>query len=105
MLSAGFKFICCSTEDDADNPKITWHENLIVLENLKMRQQEINNQATITFLAANEYTSEAGQKRLKSQESLTRVVTENLKAQSLVNSLHSLSKGSGLRVMNLLEAV
>ena len=27
MLSAGFKFICCSTEDDADNPKITWNEN------------------------------------------------------------------------------
>jgi hypothetical protein len=53
MLSAGFKFICCSTEDDADNPKINWNENLLSLENLEVRQQEINNQVTMTFVAAN----------------------------------------------------
>jgi hypothetical protein len=59
MLSAGFKFMCCSTEDDADNPKINWNENLLSMQNLQVREQEINNQVTLTFVAGgNEFVSE-----------------------------------------------
>lgn len=97
MLSAGFKFICCSTEDEGDNPKITWHENLLVLENLQVRQQEINNQVTMTFLAANnEGVIEHNHRHTRSQE-LFKTKTNN-KPQSLINSLASLSRASGYKL-------
>ena len=106
MLSAGFKFICCSTEDDADNPKITWHENLLGMENLQVRQQEINNQVTMTFLAANnDHTNDIlrpDHRRNKSLQSLTKNPLPS-KKYSLVSSLYALSKSSGLKVNDFLD--
>lgn len=100
MLSAGFKFICCSTEDDADNPRITWQENLLVMDNLQVRQQEINNQVTMTFLAANnEIAGEFGHKRNKSEQSHARFINEKY---SLVKSLGRLSKASGMKLTDFL---
>jgi hypothetical protein len=95
MLSAGFKFICCSTEDDADNPKITWHENLLGMENLEIRHKEINNQVTMTILAG---YNELNQNRVdKSQEAIGKGLGVK-KYKGLASSLYSLSKASGIKV-------
>ncbi|OMJ82635.1 hypothetical protein SteCoe_16616 [Stentor coeruleus] len=107
MLSAGFKFICCSTEDDADNPKITWHENLLSMENLQVRQQEINNQVTLTFVAFNnDFTAEGTglfHRKNKSQDSYSRYSPIFHKKTSLVSSLYSLSKATNTNIAETIE--
>lgn len=98
MLSAGFKFMCCSTEDDADNPKITWNENLLSMQNLQIRQEEINNQVTLTFVAFNNEVEEKPEKKFSKD-----FIPKNRSKKKILSSLATLSKATGTNVLELLE--
>ena len=103
MLSAGFKFMCCSTEDDADNPKINWNENLLSMQNLQVRQEEINNQVTLTFVAVNnEPALEAVCRKHPSYKTIGKVAKNRRK---LIKSLQCLSKASGVSVGQVLKEI
>ena len=76
------------------------------MDNLQVRQQEINNQVTMTFLAANNENPldmiTPSHKRNRSQDSLNKILSPVVNKVSLVNSLYSLSKASGIKISNLI---
>lgn len=87
--------MCCSTEDDADNPKINWNENLLSMQNLQVRQQEINNQVTLTFVAVNnELEGKVGNKGGKGGF--------GKRKREILRSLAVLSKATGMNVLEVL---
>lgn len=92
--------MCCSTEDDADNPKITWHENLLSMQNLQIRQEEINNQVTLTFVAFN---NEAEGKPDNKQPKDLFPKAQPRKKSRLLSSLSTLSQATGMNVLEILE--
>ena len=82
MLSAGFKFICCSPEDEEADPEVEWTENILSLELLQYRERRIRQKVSTTFSALN---SEPRQPKTQDAE----------ESRSLVHSLLVLSRGLG----------
>ena len=92
--------MCCSTEDDADNPKINWNENLLSMQNLQVRQQEINNQVTLTFVAVNnEFEGKVGNRGIREggKGGLGK------KNKEVLGSLGVLSRATKMNVLEVLE--
>jgi|688.fasta_scaffold1265607_2 hypothetical protein len=53
MLSAGFKFICCSQEEDEESPSIIWTTNILSYENIKAHEERVRYKVCSTIHSVN----------------------------------------------------
>lgn len=88
MLTAGFKLMCCTVEDNADD--IVWHTNLLSFEHLQAHQIKIKGKENKTFVQSFHRSAVASHRRTQSADYRTRPKRTN--KRSVVASLALLKR-------------
>mmetsp|Transcript_26742 Transcript_26742/g.48188 ORF Transcript_26742/g.48188 Transcript_26742/m.48188 type:complete len:104 (-) Transcript_26742:1923-2234(-) len=88
MLTAGFKFMCCAVEEDADD--IVWHTNLLSFEHIQAHQLKLKGKENRTFVQSFSKPNAGNHRRTQSAD--YRYKPKQKKKRSVVSSVALLKR-------------